>query len=239
MGRLYRLAMLGLVCLFLAEWTAWRIDQRLRAAPVGARRQVTTRKQQQQSVGWKKPAPFDPKTDFEVPVGGADGGYGTADGGSRTADGGEVAPDAQPGRIRRRSPRVPLESVVPDQPSSPPSPIAPPPSEGAQRLSRTELQELFLSSDEWAEGLTLKRARQGDRILGIYINYQGADNPLPRLGIQPGDILTGLNGHPLESQDDYRWAGHQLREGTRFDVQVLRGGAPLTLSFEIEDDKTR
>jgi len=107
------------------------------------------------------------------------------------------------------------------------------------RLRRTELQELFLTSDSWAEGVTFKRARQGDQILGIYVNYRGDGGPLARLGVEPGDILTGLDGHPLQNPDDYRWAGHHLRDGDRFEVQVLRGGAPVTLTFEIEDDAAR
>ena len=258
MGRLFRVVLLGLVCFFLAEYTSWRIEQRLR---VPARPPVRA---ERKPIAWRTPPPFDPKSDIEVPLPpgtlaaglspGAAGGGGTngdgtpaaAGGGGRPATAGDATGPrgtaegrhhettgarsqdssgggGSTGAGSRISADVP-EGTTNGEPAG---------DDGVRRLSREELQELFLSTDEWVSDITMKRARQGQQIIGVYLNYTGHDSPLPRLGIEPGDILTGLNGHPLQSPDDYRWAGHALREGGRMDVEVLRQGSPVTLSFEI------
>lgn len=255
MGRLFRVVLLSLVCFFLAEYTSWRIEQRLR---VPAKPPVHTPRQ---PVAWRTPPPFDPKSDIEVPLPpGTVAAVGAEGNPVRTDVGHSQGPDGDGGRSAvtaggAPSSREPADGgrgdgtrvrsqgrggvtgdssgdrggATNDAPASS--------GDGIRRLSREELQELFLGTDEWVSGITLRRARQGDQIIGVYLNYTGNESPLPRLGIEPGDILTGVNGHPLQNQDDYRWAGHALREGGRMDIQVLRQGSPVTLSFEIVDNQ--
>lgn len=54
-----------------------------------------------------------------------------------------------------------------------------------------------------------------------------------RLGFQNGDRLVAIDGVELTSPDAALKAWARLRSADRFDVQLVRGGQPLTLTFTV------
>ena len=72
---------------------------------------------------------------------------------------------------------------------------------------------------------------KGFRLHGV------SGSPLGRLGMRSGDVLTSVNGHPIDSPDAGLTAFRRFRKSNRLRVVVLRGGAPVSLSYRIEEDQ--
>ncbi len=54
-----------------------------------------------------------------------------------------------------------------------------------------------------------------------------------KIGIAPNDTLQEINGHRLDASEDISKVYNELKNETSFEVQVLRGGRPETLRYEI------
>jgi len=57
---------------------------------------------------------------------------------------------------------------------------------------------------------------------------------LDKLGVKRGDIVQTINGLPISDPDRAYQAYQQFKEETSVQVEVLRGGKPITLSYEIQ-----
>lgn len=55
-----------------------------------------------------------------------------------------------------------------------------------------------------------------------------------KIGILPNDIIQEINGYKLTSNEDVGKAYETLKNSNRFEVKILRKGAPKTLYFEIK-----
>ena len=67
------------------------------------------------------------------------------------------------------------------------------------------------------------------RIRSVY-----PDSPAQKGGLQPGDILTGLNGKPVESMSEVHTAFMRLHPAEKLAVTVQRGSATQTVTLNIE-----
>jgi S1-C subfamily serine protease len=56
---------------------------------------------------------------------------------------------------------------------------------------------------------------------------------LAKLGFANGDTVLGVNKHVLNSAVDWLEIYAKLRDAKRLEVQLLRRGNPLTLTFAI------
>jgi len=57
---------------------------------------------------------------------------------------------------------------------------------------------------------------------------------LDKLGLKRGDVVQTINGLPISDPDRAYQAYQQFKEETSVQVEVLRGGKPMTLSYEIQ-----
>lgn len=57
---------------------------------------------------------------------------------------------------------------------------------------------------------------------------------LDKLGVKRGDIIQNVNGLPISDPDRAYQAYQQFKEETSIQIEVLRGGRPMTLSYEIQ-----
>jgi serine protease Do len=71
------------------------------------------------------------------------------------------------------------------------------------------------------------QARETDE--GVEVALVDDESLADRLGIEAGDILREINGHAIRSTSDV--AGALADGGTKVEVEVLRGGATVTLSL--------
>ncbi len=56
---------------------------------------------------------------------------------------------------------------------------------------------------------------------------------LGKLGLKPGDVVVGVNGVELDSAANGMQALQVLQKDSNVNLEILRGGAPMSLSFEI------
>jgi serine protease Do len=59
---------------------------------------------------------------------------------------------------------------------------------------------------------------QGVVVRGFYRGGPNSDS-----GLQPGDVITSVDGHPVKSDDDFHTAERKLRIGQRVEVGIARG----------------
>jgi len=59
------------------------------------------------------------------------------------------------------------------------------------------------------------------------------DGPADQADIQPGDVIVGFNGNPVDGTEDLQGRVTGTRPGTTLPVDVIRNGEPLTLSVTI------
>lgn len=70
------------------------------------------------------------------------------------------------------------------------------------------------------DGLTLSRVRR--------------DSIFTRLGLRSGDIITGVDGQPIESVDDALKFYNSLKSSSNLNLQIRRRGQSQTLQYTIE-----
>ncbi len=56
-----------------------------------------------------------------------------------------------------------------------------------------------------------------------------------KLGLQAGDVITSINGQPINSQGDLVRVYSQFNSLTNIRAEVRRGGAPVTLNYSIQN----
>jgi general secretion pathway protein C len=78
--------------------------------------------------------------------------------------------------------------------------------------------------------------REGD-FVGFRVLALWPDDPRFRnAGIEPGDVVTSVNGHPIERPAQALKAWQSLRVASELMVEILRDGERRTLRFAIVDD---
>ena len=58
-------------------------------------------------------------------------------------------------------------------------------------------------------------------------------SPAARAGLKSGDVIVGINGHPVRSASDLRNRVGLMRVGTPVELAVLRGGRRFTVSTKV------
>ena len=76
-------------------------------------------------------------------------------------------------------------------------------------------------------------ATEGSRQLGYRINAGNDATFLPRFGLQPGDIITTVNGIVLDNPAKGLEAVGKLGSANQVNISILRNGQPKTLSFNL------
>ncbi len=56
---------------------------------------------------------------------------------------------------------------------------------------------------------------------------------LAAIGVREGDVITGVNGKPLETSRDVFFAWNDLRHGVRGVLDLTRDGKPQTFAYDV------
>lgn len=80
-----------------------------------------------------------------------------------------------------------------------------------------------------AEALNLPNQR------GALVNNVAEDSPAAKAGLSDGDIITGIDGRPVDSWTALRTAIAQLKPGAEAKVDILREGKKETLAVKVGD----
>ena len=87
--------------------------------------------------------------------------------------------------------------------------------------------EIFNVPREGFEDLGLDTPR------GAVVSRVNEDGPADQADIQPGDVIVGFNGNPIEGTEDLQGQVTGTRPGTTLPGDVVRNGEPITLSVTI------
>ena len=101
----------------------------------------------------------------------------------------------------------------------------------AYALSRQELNSVLQDPRQMAFTGRIGAAATG----GVRIEDAPSGSLLDKLGIKTGDILTGLNGQPVNSPGDLARLYQQFGTLTSIRAEVVRGGTPVMLSYTIQN----
>ena len=75
---------------------------------------------------------------------------------------------------------------------------------------------------------------EGAQASGIEVQWLDKESILTKLGVEQGDVLQSVNGIPIRNMGDVANAINSLLGGSRFDVQVVRGGKETPLSYTVK-----
>ena len=101
----------------------------------------------------------------------------------------------------------------------------------AYALSRQELNSVLQDPRQMAFTGRIGVATGG----GVRVEDAPSGSLLDKLGIKSGDIITGINGQPINSQGDLVRLYQQFGTLTSIRAEVRRGGAPVMLSYTIQN----
>ena len=98
-------------------------------------------------------------------------------------------------------------------------------------LSRQELNNVLQDPRQMAFTGRIGAAATG----GVRVEDAPGGSLLDKLGIKTGDIITGLNGQPVNSPGDLARLYQQFGTLTSIRAEVVRAGAPVMLSYTIQN----
>ena len=158
-------------------------------------------------------------------------GIGDAAFGGRVAEieSGHVAVDFDSGRVLLR-----LVSAAAVAPALAPAPVADPATDGGPVLERREVERrLGEESSRILAETTLVPAMEGGRVAGYTIARMPQSTLLTDAGLRAGDVLTEVNGVPIDSLATLIGLWPRLQAESALHAVVLRNGQPVTLTVAL------
>ncbi len=76
-----------------------------------------------------------------------------------------------------------------------------------------------------------------DRPHGALVSSVEKDGPAAKAGLEPGDVILGVNGHPIERYGELSGSIAAMKPGTDTTLQVWRGGKQQAISVKIAELK--
>ncbi|MDR1376859.1 MAG: hypothetical protein LBJ22_05060 [Synergistaceae bacterium] len=77
------------------------------------------------------------------------------------------------------------------------------------------------------------RLRPAGEEQGLEIQWINKDSILAQLGVQKGDVIRSINGIAFRNMMDITNSINSLMDSDRFDVEVMRDGAPTSLQYVV------
>lgn len=98
-------------------------------------------------------------------------------------------------------------------------------------VSRSLLKKALGSPRALRRSARFRPKKENGRTTGLELLRIRKNSPLKHLGLQKGDVLQKLNGHPLGTPDGALQALSVMKTQGRFSLAVTRGGSVQTLSY--------
>lgn len=98
-------------------------------------------------------------------------------------------------------------------------------------VSRGLLKKALGSPRALRRSARFRPKKENGRTTGLELLRIRKNSPLKHLGLQKGDVLQKLNGHPLGTPDGALQALSVMKTQGRFSLAVSRGGSAQTLSY--------
>ena len=139
---------------------------------------------------------------------------------------------------------VPVNAAAPPAPATEPPPQAPAAAAGSKAPSPEHNPEALAILRSYRDALQTnpqllagvakaEPVTEAGRQLGYRINAGNDATFLPRFGLEPGDIITTINGIVLDNPAKGLEAVGKLGSATQVNIGFLRQGQPRTMSFNL------
>lgn len=122
------------------------------------------------------------------------------------------------------------------RPNDPPKSVAPPEAQPKDGIARSMVDRAlkaglgrFLGYVEIEPALDDKHKFVGWRVVALHGAWEGVD-------LQVGDVVTKVNGFPIERDDQANKAFQSLAVASEIRVALVRGGKPTELRLAIVED---
>ncbi len=106
--------------------------------------------------------------------------------------------------------------------------------EGLPRQAKALRDRLVKEPSIMADLVTMRPYKRNGKLVGFRIQPKKDPELLASFGIQPGDVITSVNGIALTSNRQGITALGSLRKAKSVDLIVLRGGAEIPVSISLE-----
>ncbi len=100
-------------------------------------------------------------------------------------------------------------------------------------IPRETVDNLLMNPLDEMKKFRLRPKFDGDRALGVEVQWMDRNSFLESVGVEKGDVIQSVNGLEIRNMGDVVNVINSLMGGSAFDVQVLRGGAPVSLKYTI------
>ena len=101
-------------------------------------------------------------------------------------------------------------------------------------IDRDLVNRMLMNPFDEMKRFRLRPKFEGAQASGIEVQWLDKESILTKLGVEQGDVLQSVNGIPIRNMGDVANAINSLMGGSRFDVQVVRGGAEMPLSYTVK-----
>ncbi|MCB9523308.1 MAG: hypothetical protein H6702_07975 [Myxococcales bacterium] len=98
------------------------------------------------------------------------------------------------------------------------------------KLKKGEVQAVFARGPQpFVAALRVKAAFDGaGRFAGFRLVFIKRESPLyGSASVGPGDVITGINGLPIERPEQFMSAWEKARDADTLEIDVLRGDTPV------------
>ena len=100
-------------------------------------------------------------------------------------------------------------------------------------LDRELLNDLMINPFDEMKKIRIRPKFDGNESIGIEVQWIQNDSILGKLGVAKNDVIRSINGISIKNMGDIANAINSLMNGSRFDVEVLRGNDPIQLTYVV------
>ncbi len=101
-------------------------------------------------------------------------------------------------------------------------------------IARELVNDLLMNPFNEMKKVRLRAKFQDGEPLGIEVQWLARDSLLGELGVEKGDIVQSINSVPINNMGDISNAINSLMGGDRFEVEVLRKGEKVPLTYTVK-----
>lgn len=101
-------------------------------------------------------------------------------------------------------------------------------------IARELVNDLLMNPFNEMKKVRLRAKFKDGEALGIEVQWLARDSLLRELGVSKGDIVQSINGVPINNMGDISNAINSLMGGDRFEVEVLRKGEKVPLTYTVK-----
>ncbi|MBW2455621.1 MAG: general secretion pathway protein GspC [Deltaproteobacteria bacterium] len=101
-------------------------------------------------------------------------------------------------------------------------------------IERSVVDQILEMQAELMRNTRMRPVKDGDKVVGLKLSRVRPGTLFDTLGLKNGDQLSAINGFELTDPQKALEAYGRLRTADQLKLQITRGGAPVTIDFNIQ-----